>query len=176
MAYSDLDAIHVPSAGNRPPASWGVQVNANFDAVYDDVLAKLGVWTTFASGLIQSGAPTFTATYCRYLKLGRMVTVSALLAVTATGSAVSNNPVQITLPFTAAQGGNLTAGVGHVYDSSANLSYPARVVLNTTTTARLQPTNVTTAGAFLGQTTSPFGAALAASDSIDMTFTYEATS
>ena len=173
MAYSDLDAIHVASAGNRPPASWGVQVNANFDAIYDDVLAKLGVWTTFSSGLIQSGAPTFTSTYCRYLKLGRMVIVSTLLTVTATGSAVAGNAVQITLPFTAVQASNLTVGVGHIYDNSAALSYPGRAVLNTTTTARLQPTNVTSGG-YLGVAT--FTAALAGSDTVDMTFTYEATS
>ena len=173
MAYSDLDAIHVPSAGNRPPASWGVQVNANFDAVYDDVLAKLGAWTTFTSGLIQSGAPTFTATYCRYLKLGRMVTVSMFLSVTATGSAVAGNAVQVTLPFTAVQGGNLTVGSGHIYDDSGPGSFPGRAVLNSTTTARLQPTNVTT-GNFLG--VAQFTAALAASDTVDMTFTYESTS
>jgi hypothetical protein len=137
-----------------------------------DVSTPLGVWPTFTSGLIQSGAPTFTATYCRYCKQGRMVTVSMFLAITATGSAVAGNAVQITLPFTATQGGNLTVGTGHIYDADLGGSYPARVVLNSTTTARLQPTNVTT-GNYLG--VAQFTAALAASDSVDMTFTYEAT-
>lgn len=142
------------------------------DVIYDDVLVKLGAWTTFTSGLIQSGAPTFTATYCRYLKLGRIVTVSMLLSVTAAGAAVAGNAVQITLPFTAVQGANLTVGSGHIFDFSTSGSFPGRAVLNSTTQARLQPTNVTT-GNYLGVV--QFTAALAASDTVDMTFTYEST-
>ena len=145
----------------------GVPVNINGV----DVSTGL-TWTTFTSGLIQSGAPTFTATYCKYTKVGRTVTVSMSLAITATGSAMAGNAVQITLPFTAVQGGNLTVGSGHVFENSPTGSFPARVVLNSTTTARLQPTNVTTGG-YLGVV--QFVNALAASDAIDMTFTYEAT-
>jgi hypothetical protein len=34
MAYSDLNAIHNPSTGNSPPATWGDQVALNDDYLY----------------------------------------------------------------------------------------------------------------------------------------------
>jgi len=174
VPYTDLDSVHVPSAGNRPPASWGTTVNANFDQVYDDVLAKLGIWTAYTPVLTQSGAVTKTVTYARYFKLGRLVTVSMVLAVTATGGGVSNNTITVSLPFTAVQAANMTVGTGHIYNASGGgaASHPARMVLNTTTTAAFQAT-YNTAGGFLGGTT--FTEVLVNTDSIDCTFTYEST-
>jgi hypothetical protein len=101
MAYVDLDSIHVPSAGNRPPASWGAQVNENFDVLYDEYLAKLGVWTSWTPTVTQAGSITKTVTYARYIKLGRLVIAQAYLAITGAGS--SATAVTVSLPVTAAQ-------------------------------------------------------------------------
>lgn len=171
MAYSDLDGVHVPASGNRAPASWGLQVNANFDAIYTDVLAKLGVWTSYTPTLVQSGTVTKTVTHARYFKLGRLVIGQVLLAVTGSGSSASN--ITVSLPVTAAIGNNITAGVGSVYDSSAPATYPGRVLLITTGTMALSGTNATSGG-YLGST--GFTAALASGDSVDMIFAYEAAS
>jgi len=162
----------VPSAGNRPPASWGTTVNANFDQVYDDVLAKLGVWTAYTPVLTQSGAVTKTVVYARYFKLGRLVTVSMLMTITGTGTA--NATITVSLPFTAVQAGNMTVGAGHVYNASGGSSgfLPARMVLLTTTTAAFQ-TSYSTNGGLYGS--SLFTEALVNTDSVDCTFTYEST-
>lgn len=172
MAYSDLDSIHVPAAGNRAPASWGLQVNANFDAIYTDVLAKLTTWTSYTPTLVQAGSVSKTVTYARYFKLGRLVVGQVLLAVTGSGSSATT--ITVSLPVTAVQAGNISAGVGSVYDASPTpTTYPGRVVLNTTGTMALSGSDVTSGG-YLGST--GFTAALASGDSVDMLFVYEAAS
>lgn len=171
MAYADLDGIHVPAAGNRAPASWGLQVNANFDAIYDDVLAKLTTWTSYTPSLVQAGSVSKTVTYARYFKLGRLVVGQVLLAVTGSGSSATT--ITVSLPVTAAQAGNISAGVGSVYDATGPTTYPGRVLLNTTGTMALSGSDVTSGG-YLGST--GFTAALASGDSVDMIFAYEAAS
>lgn len=136
-------------------------------------IAYIGALDTYTPTLVQGASSNIakTLTYCRYRKLGRVVKVWILLTVTGSGSASA--AVTLSLPFTAAQAGNIDVGVGHIFDASASGSYPGRAVLNTTTTVALQPTNVTT-GNYLGVT--QFTAALANTDSIDLSFEYEATS
>ena len=129
MAYSDLDAIHIPSAGNRPPASWGVQVNANFDAVYDDVLAKLGAWTSYTPTVTQGVAVSKTVTYAKYVKLGRTVIGNMLLAITSSGTV--STQITVTTPVTAAQAGNIAIGQAYFYDATRNV--PLTGVLSSTT-------------------------------------------
>lgn len=164
--------------GTRPTGEEGLKIyEADTDVEYTYngsayvPTAVLGQWTPFTPTLTQSGAVTKTTTYARYYKVGRFVHVQVLLA--ATGSGTGGNAVTVSLPFTAAQAGNMGAGGGSIYDASTGASYPGRVVFNTTTTAALSPTNVTTGG-YLGAAT--FTAALASGDSIDMEFRYEATS
>ena len=144
----------------------GVPVNINGV----DVSTGLGAWTPYSPTLGQPGSVTYTATYAHYRKQGRMVTVSLYLNVTGTGNA--STKVTVSLPFTAVQAGFLTVGTGHISEGSPSGSYPARVVLDSTTTAAFQPTNVTT-GNFLGVV--QFANAITSGDVIDCTFTYEAT-
>lgn len=130
MAYSDLDAIHIPSAGNRPPASWGVQVNANFDAVYDDVLAKLGVWSTYTPTWTQSATITKTVVRNEYIKLGRFA--SGVVQLSATSAGTANGQIKVTTPVTAKWASNQPIGSGYFYNGSTNI--PLIVMLDTTTT------------------------------------------
>lgn len=166
MTFVDLDTIHTPSAGQRPPAAWGAQVNENFDYLNTEVLAKLGIWTSYTPSLVQSGTVTKTVTYGRYIKLGRLVIFQVLLAVTGSGSSATK--VTVALPATAAQAGNMEVGVGSIYDASATTAYGGRVVLDTTGTAAMSPV---AGGSYLGVAT--FTQALASGDSVSMLGVYE---
>ncbi|MCC6434442.1 MAG: hypothetical protein IT196_05375 [Acidimicrobiales bacterium] len=171
MAYSDLDSIHVPTAGQRPPASWGAQVNANFDAVYDDVLAKLGQWTNYTPTVLQSVAVSKTVSYARYLKLGRLVVVQCYLVITSSGTA--NNALTVSLPVTAAQA-SVPGGGFYWYDASAGLNYGTiGIPLSTTTVGGL----LSGSAAVAGQTNAVgWPNQVASGDSLLISMTYEAAS
>lgn len=168
MAYSDLDSIHVPAAGNRAPASWGLQVNANFDAIYDDVLAKLGVWTSYTPSLQQGGNVSKTVTYARYIKLGRLVIAEIYLQVTGSGS--SSTAIEVGLPVTAAQS-IVSVGTFRVYDASVPTNRTGIAVLANTGEVSGLMDNVTN---YMGA--AGFTAALASGDSVIVNVTYEAVS
>lgn len=168
MAYSDLDSIHVPAAGNRAPASWGLQVNANFDAIYDDVLAKLGQWTPYTPSLQQGGNVSKTVTYAQYIKLGRLVIAEIYLQVTGSGS--SSTAIEVGLPVTAAQS-IMSTGTFRVYDASVPTNRTGIAVLANTGEVSGLMDNVTN---YMGA--AGFTAALASGDSVIVNVTYEAAS
>jgi hypothetical protein len=168
MAYVDLDSLHVPSAGQRPPASWGAQVNENFDVLYDEYLAKLGVWTSWAPTVTQAGSITKTVTYARYIKLGRLVIAQAYLAITGAGS--SATAVTVSLPATAAQSA-LPVGTFYLYDASAGFNYVVPASLASTTTVNGL---ITGTSGVIG--TNTFTAALASGDSVLIDVKYESAS
>lgn len=168
MAYADLDSIHTPAAGNRAPASWGLQVNANFDAIYDDVLAKLGQWTSYTPSLQQGGNVSKTVTYARYIKLGRLVIAEIYLQVTGSGS--SSTAIEVGLPATAAQS-IVSAGTFRVYDASVPTNRTGIAVLANTGEVSGLMDNVTD---YMGA--AGFTAALASGDSVIVNVTYEAAS
>ena len=132
--------------------------------------AQLGAWTTYSPTLGQPGAVTYTATYARYQKIGRMVTVSVFLTVTGTGNAATK--VTVSLPFTAVQAANMAVGSGMIVESSPAATLPGIVLIDSTTTAAMGPSNATT-GNYLGVV--QFVNALASGDIVTMTFTYEST-
>lgn len=168
MSYSDLDAIHVPAAGNRAPASWGLQVNANFDAIYTDVLAKLTTWTSYTPSLQQGGNVSKTVTYARYFKLGRLVVAEVYLQVTGSGS--SSTAIEVGLPETAAQS-IVSVGTFRVYDASVPTNRTGIAVLANTGEVSGLMDNVTN---YMGA--AGFTAALASGDSVIVNVTYEAAS
>lgn len=169
MAYADLSGIHVPAAGYRPPAAWGLQVNDNFDAIYDDVLAKLGVWTSYTPSLQQGGNVSKTVTYARYIKLGRLVVAEVYLAVTGSGS--SSTAIEVGLPVTAATSG-IPVGSFYLYDAAPTPvnRIGAAVLVNTGEVSGALDNQAGYMGA------AGFTAALASGDSILMHVTYEAAS
>lgn len=168
MAYTDLDSLHTPTAGNRPPASWGAAVNANFDHYNDYYGSMVGAWTTFTPTLTQSNTPTKTVTYASYLKLGRMVTGHVVMTVTSAGTAA--NPIIVGLPVAMAGTGNLVIGSGWVYDASGVIGYSGALIRVTSTTAIIwahgETNNVGADPNF----------ALANTDQISYQFTYESAS
>ena len=145
MAYSDLDAIHVPSAGNRPPASWGVQVNANFDAIYDDVLANIGARSTYTPVWTQSATITKTVVRNEYSKLGREV--AGVVQMTASSAGTASNAIKVTTPVTAKWASNQAVGAGWHYNGANNI--PIIAYLDTTTTFSFV-TTITLAGGGYG--------------------------
>lgn len=131
MAYTDLDSIHSPTSGNRAPAAWGAAVNANMDHLNDNVLAKLGVWTSYTPTVYQPGSIAYTLNYCRYFQLGRLVVYSAYLSIT--GSGTGGSVIAVSVPKTAANGSNLAVGEFYYYDASTATNYSGVAILRSTT-------------------------------------------
>lgn len=168
MAYADLSGIHTPAAGYRPPAAWGLQVNDNFDYIYDEVLAKLGAWTSYTPSLQQGGNVSKTVTYARYIKLGLLVIAEVYLQVTGSGS--SSTAIEVGLPVTAARS-IVSTGTFRVFDASVPTNRTGIAVLANTGEVSGLMDNVTN---YMGA--AGFTAALASGDSVIVNVTYEAAS
>jgi hypothetical protein len=130
-----------------------------------------GAWTTFTPSVVQSGSVTVTNTRSRYARWGRLIIVTAKLAVT--GSGTGSNTVTVSTPVTAASTDAVLLGFGTIFDSSASLEYKGIPYLASTSTVGLVPTNSTATGA-LGA--NQFTAGLASGDIISIAFAYEAAS
>lgn len=128
------------------------------------------IWTAYTPTLTQSATVTKTVTYARYNRVGRMITVEVVMAVTGTGTAA--NAVVIGLPVTAATASTLPIGAGYIFDTSASDTIIGAAYLATTTTVQLLSARAT--GQILG-TGSGFAAALAAGDGVAFSVTYEAS-
>jgi len=139
-------------------------------------VVTLGAWTAYTPTLTQSATVTKTVSYAKYIKVGRMVTVSGVLAVTGSGTA--SNQVLIGLPVTAVSAvgplGIPIVGSGYIHDTSATAYYGGLATLTSTTTMALIPTASTTPVNYLGVT--GFTAALAAGDTVAYSATYETAS
>ena len=65
MAYVDLNTIHTPTTGGKPPASYGAQIRDNFEDLHPD----LQTWTpTVAQGATSN--ITKTVTRADYVQIG----------------------------------------------------------------------------------------------------------
>lgn len=125
-------------------------------------------WTSFVPTLTQSGSVTFTNTYSRYLRLGRLIIAETILTVTGAGT--GGVKVSVGIPFNGVQD-NVVCGSFHLVDVSA--------VTNYTGTAFMEGTNTVIGianaqGAGFGQAS--FTAALAAGDVVRYSIMYEAAS
>lgn len=103
------------------------------DRALEDALAM--PWAPYTPTLTQTGTVTNTVTYAKYSRLGRLITVELLLV--ATGAGTGGSRILVSLPVTAAQGGDMPCGSGYVYDASAALVYAGTATLFTTTTAAI---------------------------------------
>lgn len=128
-----------------------------------------GAGLSYTPTVTQSGGVTFTVGTSEYFRVGRMITWRFALAVTGTGTGA--NDVTITIPVTAAYGGEL-CGVGYITDSSVPARYAGWAVLSSTTAMKIQTTSASVA--YLGSNT--FTAALAAGDIIAGSISYAAAS
>ncbi len=170
--------ISTVTSGTRPSGTEGqviYETDTDLCYIYNGGWVRFGAgggWTSYTPTLTQSSAVTKTVTYAKYEKIGRQVILNVNLSITGTGSA--NNTVTVSLPFTAAVGGNLPVGGGFLFDVSAALNYPNIAVLNSTTTAAFIDA-ATPHALYQGQTGADFAAALAAGDGIDFFAVYEAS-
>lgn len=167
-------------SGSRPADPYRGQVifetNNNTFTARDtsdawQTMVALGVWNTYTPALVQGVGVTSAATYAKYQRVGRIITVEAVVGVSSLGTAA--NGVTISLPVTAASANDMPCGIGQLFDQSAGLVYRGIARLNTTTTVVLFATN-STANVPLG--IDAFTASLAAGDRVDIAITYEAAS
>lgn len=133
MPYTDLDSIHNPTAGTRPPAAWGAAVNDNFDEIYDETLAKFGAWTNYTPSLVQGVTVNKTVGHARYLKIGRMVIVRLYLQITSSGTAA--NVIHVGLPPFLSTANNIPDGNWYFYDASSTNNYTGAAHCTSATTA-----------------------------------------
>lgn len=148
--------VTITASGTGDLALTGAPVTINGT----DVSTLLGQWTTHTPTITQSGTVTKTTTYSRSVKIGRLVIWSFLLAVT--GSGTGGNDVTLSLPYTAAQAGNMTVGAATLYNGATNVQ--GEWAINTTTTIAMYQT-----GGF-------YNTALASGNAITGTVVYEAAS
>lgn len=128
-------------------------------------------WTTYTITLAQGTATDIakTATYVKYLRTGKTVTVQAQVSATDAGD--DTNAITLGLPFTAATSGIV---VGSGYYNDGGTQYQAIAYLYSTTKVALLSTH----GTASTNTDDPIGVnpniAVASGDIISVQFTYEA--
>jgi hypothetical protein len=128
-------------------------------------------WTPYTPTLTQSGAVTKTVNQAAYTRVGRKITAHVMM--TCTGSGTAANEVRVGLPITArvTTGDRQIVGQGAILDISANVFIGGLAIMKTDgNSVAFVPTS-TDSGGFLGQ--SVFTAALASTDVVSMTVTYE---
>lgn len=132
-----------------------------------------GTWTTWTPTVTQSTSVTATTSSCRYVQIGK--TVIGQVGLGITGSGTAGNRIDITPPVTPNTATVfLTIGGGWLYDASTGNCYPATASFVDNTKMTIQPTNTFYSNGLQYLGISQFTAALANSDQIWFTFTYEA--
>jgi hypothetical protein len=124
-------------------------------------------WTPFTPTLTQSGAVTFTISYAKYLRIGRLIVAEVWLAVTGTGTGAVK--VSVGVPVVGVV--DNVCGSFHLVDVSAGLNYTGVAYMEGTNTI-IGIANAQTAG--FGQAS--FTAALASGDTVRYSIMYEAAS
>jgi hypothetical protein len=131
-----------------------------------------GAWTTWTPAITQSGSVTCTVSRAVYARAGRMITF--VMNVSITGSGTGGNIITSTLPVAASTAFDIM-GTGYVYDSSANIYYPA-FLSGDASTSKVAFNSTTANGATIGLGAAVMTAALASGDGIRAYGTYEAAS
>ncbi len=176
MRFADASARNTALSGVLTEGLWAYLIDTTSLTVYtgsawSTVGPVHGAWTTYAPTLTQSGSVTHTATYAKYMRVGRTIIGQAYLAVT--GSGTGGNAVTISLPVTAgAPTSGIAVGSGVITDSSAGLYYNGTAFLASSTTVAIYHGAGGVASA-LG--VNGFSAALASGDVVSVAFTYEAS-
>jgi hypothetical protein len=138
------------------------------------LMGEGGAWSTWTPTVTQSGSVTVTVNRASYARYGRTIHATAFLTVTGAGT-ISNAVVIGGLPAAAAY----TTGVfgfGALSDLSASRTYPFMAAFASSTSFALLGTQDVSADIQLGVASSSFTAALANTDQISFTVTYEAAS
>lgn len=128
-----------------------------------------GAATAITTTVTQSGAVAHTATYASYTRVGRLITGTVLLTMSASGTGA--NAIVIG-GFPECAGGVNVIGSGYLKDTSASEQFLFMPAFITSTTVQLRATNIVTSDTYLGST--DFTAALASGDTIQFSFSYHA--
>jgi hypothetical protein len=139
-------------------------------------------WTGYTPTLAQgaTGNIAKTVTYARYTRVGRLIVVAGLLAVTGTGTAAAG--VSVTLPVAATASAPVllpVMGTAFIYDVSATTYYPGFPKLESATVMSFLPGGTTiglgwqSLGQGGGVAAGTFGAALANGDTVAFSAVYE---
>ena len=141
-----------------------------------DVVADYAAYTPTVT---QSGTVTsFTTNTVRWSQTGKTVHVSGALVINNAGTAAANNDISVSLPVNwATQALAGMGGTAQIYDSSADILYPAAIRITAAGSFKMVPVDqVATAygagGLYLGSLR--FTAALATGDQIVFSLNYEA--
>lgn len=137
-------------------------------------------YSSYTPTVTQSGTVTsFSTNVARYQQVGKRVHVYGTLIINNAGTAAGANEIRISLPVNYAFPSSAVgaAGVGSLYDASADILYPFSVRLASATVFTMLPvdqimTGYGAGGLVLG--TLRFTAALATGDVINFDFSYEA--
>lgn len=131
-----------------------------------------GAFSTYTPVLFQNGVLATTTAIGRYLQIGKIVYGHVIVAANATGT--SSNRVKVSLPITAqTENVFIPVGTGNFYDSSSTNVYPCHVVIENGTYFNFVISDVITTNGSQYVGVSGFTAAVAASDQLGFSFTYE---
>lgn len=176
MRFADASARNTALSGVLTEGLLAFLLDTNSLTVYSGsawstVGPVHGAWTTYAPTLTQSGSVTHTATYAKYMRVGRTIIGQVYLSVTGTGTA--SNVVTVSLPVTAgAPTSGVVIGAGSITDSSASAYYNGAAFLASSTTVAIFHG---AGGVASGLGVNGFSAALASGDVVTVSFTYEAS-
>lgn len=126
-------------------------------------------WTDYTPTVVQSGTIAKSVNYARYTKVGRTVTVNAMVVISGSGSA--NNVITVSLPVEAASDFEVVIGAFRLYNASGPNNFVGGCIFWSTTTVACLTNNNQHA---LGQASSAFASALGAGDIVSISMTYEA--
>jgi hypothetical protein len=151
-----------------PASDLNTHVRDDMDYLNQEVVAKLGQWTSYVPTWTQSATISKTVTYSRYIKLGRLVIVQGVLVATSAGTA--NNAIQVSLPFPAVQ---VLATVGQIWWIASSVYQETTAALGTSTTfvGVIRGT-----GLNLGHTSAGWDNQVASGDTYSYHIFYESTS
>lgn len=131
-------------------------------------LAHMAAGFTYTPTVTQSGSVTVTVNTAVYQKVGQWVT--GTLFLTVTGSGTGGNAIAVSLPSASTPTTGFALGHGYLFDSSASAYYPFVAYRSASTAMQLLRTAHEGTTPFLG--ISGFSAALAAGDTISVSFSY----
>jgi hypothetical protein len=124
VPYVDLNTLHNPASGTRPPFSWGDAIRDNFE------LTTYGEWDAYTPTLSQGASTNIakTLSYSRYARIDRTVIWACRMQATASGS--GGSAIEVSLPVNPDwQDANiLGVGTAYINDASAG-QFMAGVVI-----------------------------------------------
>lgn len=168
----DVDGNKIVNLDDGTAADDAVN-KGQMDAAIADAIDD-GVWTDWTPVLTQLTTVAATVTYAKYARIGR--TIHFYLALSVTGSGVSNNSIRISLPVAATAVLRPINGMALFVDSAVQYIKAHVETSNSSASQMWFYDTHTTSQNQLGRTGSQSNAALASPNSLKVAGSYEAAS